>query len=187
MSRLPLSTELAAGSTYYRITSRQYLTSSITQNRQVFSGQGAINNSVGARYNYPGARTVYLTDALETCLAERMFYFHRETVRLLDVSTTWNNIPAFHKTFILWAITFKRQVANLFDLMKTPNFGRFGIYPSLLTNPTQDYQHLKQKRAEIETAHYNGLVAPSARSTKGGAIVVLFQDQSNNVQLMNHY
>ncbi len=56
------------------------------------------------------------------------------------------------------------------------------IFPSLIVNPSQDYNHLKDGRAAIEHNGYSGLRAPSGRVKGAGNIVVLFNDQSGNVQ-----
>jgi hypothetical protein len=53
-------------------------------------------------------------------------------------------------------------------------------------NPSQDYKHLSDRRAQILAQGYNGLIAPWARSTRGGKILVLFQDQSTNIQITPH-
>src|SRR5205823_4107586 len=58
-----------------------------------------------------------------------------------------------------------------------------GVFPSLMLNPSQDYEHLKDRRAFIESNGYNGIRAPSSRSTAAGEIIVLFDDQSKNVDL----
>ena len=52
-----------------------------------------------------------------------------------------------------------------------------------MVNPSQDYEHLKERRAFIESNGYKGLRAPSSRSTTGGEMIVLFDDQSKNVEL----
>jgi len=73
-----LTTAALAGHTYYRITSLSFNTASPADHPKVVNGQGAVNSLAGARYNHPGACTVYLAEDLLTCLAEKMFYFHRE-------------------------------------------------------------------------------------------------------------
>jgi hypothetical protein len=55
-------------------------------------------------------------------------------------------------------------------------------YPSLMINPSQDYNHLKDRRAAIQSSGYQGLRAPSSRVRGSGHMVVLFQDQSKNVR-----
>jgi len=49
-------------------------------------------------------------------------------------------------------------------------------------NPSQDYLHLKQRRAEIQSQGYLGLIVGSSRAINQSNLVVLFQDQSSNVQ-----
>jgi hypothetical protein len=61
------------------------------------------------------------------------------------------------------------------------------VFPSLIVNPSQDYNHLKDGRAAIEHNGYSGLRAPSSRSKSGGNMVVLFNDQSGNVQSITPY
>jgi hypothetical protein len=52
-----------------------------------------------------------------------------------------------------------------------------------MLNPSQDYHHLKKRRAAIQSAGYNGLRAPSTRTPVAGSVTlnVLFNDQSKNV------
>jgi hypothetical protein len=57
----------------------------------------------------------------------------------------------------------------------------FGVFPALMTNPSQDYLHMKDRRNHIQALNYNGLRAPSSRSTGGGHICAIFSDQSANV------
>ena len=54
-------------------------------------------------------------------------------------------------------------------------------------NPSQDYRHLKDRRAAIQAASYRGLQAPSTRSSTPGNMVVLFDDQSKNVASITPY
>ena len=79
---MPISPELGvtilSGVSYYRITSIAFHTNSRSHHVKVVNGEAAVRSRHGARYNYPGARTVYLADTPETCFAEKMFYFHRE-------------------------------------------------------------------------------------------------------------
>jgi hypothetical protein len=51
-----------------------------------------------------------------------------------------------------------------------------------MVNPSQDYDHLKQKRADIQSNGYKGLRAPSSRVRRGGNLIILFNDQSSYVQ-----
>jgi hypothetical protein len=62
-----------------------------------------------------------------------------------------------------------------------------GVFPCLLLNPSQDYLHLKDRRAAIQSAGYNGLRAPSTRVVGTGNLVVLFDDQSKNVRTIAPY
>jgi hypothetical protein len=135
----------------------------------------------GARYNYPGVRTVYLTQDLKTCLAEKMFYFQREVIRALDLSHILGVIPPFRQTFVLWEVVLKSAVTNVADLTSLSKTTSFGIFPSLPPNPSQDYDHLKDRRAYIQSLGYNGILVGSSRDTSGGNLVVLFDDQSSNL------
>jgi hypothetical protein len=54
----------------------------------------------------------------------------------------------------------------------------------MLTNPSQDYWHLKQCRAVIESQRFEGIRAPSSRSQSAGKILALFSDQSKNVAMI---
>jgi hypothetical protein len=56
-----------------------------------------------------------------------------------------------------------------------------------MLNPSQDYHHLKDRRADIQAAGYRGLRAPATRVVGGGNMVVLFDDQSKNVQAITPY
>src|SRR6516164_1750794 len=79
-----LGITVAAGVNYYRITSLAFRTSSNKHHPKVVNGDGAVRSRHGARYNYPGARSVYLTEDVPSCLAEKMFYFQREVLTALD-------------------------------------------------------------------------------------------------------
>ncbi|HXD32612.1 MAG TPA: RES family NAD+ phosphorylase [Pyrinomonadaceae bacterium] len=181
-------TQLKSGESYFRITSPTFLTTDAAFHSQVVDGQGGVNSATGARYNYPGVETVYLTEDVETCLAEKMFYFHREVIRELDlIHILHSSSPKFERRFVLWKIQFKSDVDNIFDMESAGSLPFFGIYPSLTTNPSQDYKHLKEKRATIQSNGYLGLRAPSTRSTNGGFMVVVFKDQSSNVFSITPY
>ena len=77
---LGLGITVPSGVNYYRITSLAFRTKTSKYHSKVVNGEGAVRSRHGARYNYPGARTVYLADTPGTCFAERMFYFHREVL-----------------------------------------------------------------------------------------------------------
>src|SRR5437868_5162762 len=79
-----LGMTVPSGVSLYRITSQTLRTASARQHRRVVNGEGAIRSRHGARSNYPGVRTVYLAETPLTCLAEKMFYFHREVLIGLD-------------------------------------------------------------------------------------------------------
>lgn len=183
-----LAIAIPSGQPYYRITSLAFKTASTAAHRRVVDGQGAVNSRHGARYNYPGARTVYLTEDIETCLAEKMFYFQREVVRGMDMSHHLGVIPPFQQTFVLWEIILKRSVPNVYNMDVTGGGAAFfNIFPSLTLNPSQDYEHLKDRRADIESNGYTGLRVKSSRATRPGNMIVLFNDQSNNVQSITPY
>jgi hypothetical protein len=61
------------------------------------------------------------------------------------------------------------------------------VFPCLLLNPSQDYRHLKDRRAAIQAAGSNGLRAPSMRVIGGGTMTVLFDDQSKNIGRITPY
>ncbi len=183
-----LGITVAAGISYYRITSPAFLTASVTHHKKVVNGAGAVRSRHGARYNYPGVRTVYLAEDVPVCLAEKMFYFHREVLTGLDSLhlPLAPVVPPFQQPFVLWDVVLRNPVANVFDL--TPaNAPAAGVYPSLMLNPSQDYWHLKDRRAEIQASGYTGLRAPSTRTTTAGNMVVLFDDQSGNVASITPY
>lgn len=182
-----LTTKVLSGEPYFRITSPSFNTTNPLDHFKVVNGQGAVNNKYGARYNYPGVVTVYLTEDIETCLAEKMFYFHREILRGIDTSHQTGVVPPFSKNFTLWEVKFKRDIIDIFDMTIPNAHTYFSMFPSLSVNPSQDYEHLKIKRADIQSSSYNGLVVPSSRTTKSGNMVVLFQDQSGNVQKITPY
>jgi len=177
-----LSTTIASGQLFYRITSIAYSDAPRDKHPSVVSGQGGIKNSKGARYNHPGARTVYLTQDLETCFAERMFYLHRQILSGLDQSPILSTPPLFQQPFTLWTVSFNDPIKDVADLTKPGALNYFFIFPSLTLNPSQDYFHLKDRRAEIESQGYSGLIVGSSRAINRGNLVVLFEDQTSNVQ-----
>jgi hypothetical protein len=131
---------------------------------------------------------VYLTEDLASCLAEKMFYFQREVLTALDnLHLPFSpGIPPFTKKFVLWDVELRNPVLNVFDL-STANAPAAGVFPCLLLNPSQDYPHLKDRRADIETSGYRGLRAPSTRVVATGNMVVLFDDQSKNLNSITPY
>jgi hypothetical protein len=179
-----LTVTIPAGIPLYRITAVSFHTSNPVHHRKVVNGMGARKSHRGARYNFGGALTVYLADTVENCFAERMFYFQREVIRRLDAlhQPLSGGVPAFSQTFTLWDIRLKRAIPDVCHL--TPGTASaVGVFPSLMVSPSQDYEHLKERRAFIESNGYRGIWAPSSRSTTGGEIIVLFDDQSKNVDL----
>ena len=96
-------------------------------------------------------------------------------------------VPAFAQQFVLWEVIFKQDVPDICDLTfpNAPAF--FQVFPSLMRNPSQDYYHLKQCRADIQSDKYRGIRAPSSRSTQNGNTVVLFGDQSRNVRCITPF
>lgn len=173
---------IPAGVSYFRITSPTFLTADSAYHVNVVDGQGGVNSAYGARYNYPGVETVYLAEDQETCLAEKMFYFHREVLGKIDTAhLPMGTAPSFNKTFVLWEVRFKDDVVDVFDMGVSGALAFYNVFPSLTTNPSQDYYHLKDKRALLQSNGYQGLRAPSSRTKNGGFMVVLFRDQSQNV------
>ena len=110
-----------------------------------------------------------------------MFYFHREILTGIDNSHITGLFPPFQQRFALWEVVFQKAIPNVFDLTLT-NASALNVIPSLMLNPSQDYQHLKDRRAAIENNGYLGLRAPSSRVRGSGNMIVLFEDQSKNVQ-----
>lgn len=183
-----LGINVAAGVKFYRITSRAYWSKSAKHHKKAVSGDGAVFNPKGARYNYPGARTVYLAEDLRTCFAEKMFYFHREILVGLDSLhlPVGGMVPPFRQSFALWEITLRNHIPNVFDL-STATATAAGVFPCLLLNPSQDYWHLKSRRADVQASGYQGIRAPSARTAQPGNILALFNDQSANLASINPY
>jgi RES domain-containing protein len=181
-----LTTTVGAGRTYYRITPLALRTGKPSDHKKVVHGEGAVQRASGGRYHYPGVRTVYLAEDPATCFAEQMFYFHREVLRELDTYHRSRILPAFQDTFALWEIRLRKDIPDVFEL-SVANASAMNIFPSLMVNPSQDYEHLKDRRAAIQSNGYQGLRAPSSRVRGSGQLVVLFQDQSKNVQSITPY
>jgi RES domain-containing protein len=176
-----LAITIAAGTPLFRITDVAFRTAKTSLHKNVVNGQGARKSRHGARYNYLGATTVYLAENLEVCFAERMFYFHREVLTAMDRFHLTGVLPPFVQTFVLWEVIFKTAIPDVFELSPS-NASAMHVFPSLIVNPSQDYNHLKDGRALIEHNGYHGLRAPSSRVKGAGSMVVLFNDQSSNVQ-----
>jgi hypothetical protein len=87
---------------------------------------------------------------------------------------------------VLWDIVFRKPVPNVFDL-SIANAPAAGVFPCLLHNPSQDYHHLKDRRADIQASGYQGLRAPSTRFVGPGNMVVLFDDQSKSLHTITRY
>ena len=183
-----LGMTVRAGVSYYRITSRTFRTTSPRHHKNVVNGVGAVRSRHGARYNYPGVRSVYLAEDVPACLAEKLFYFHREVLTGLDSLhlPLTSVVPPFLQTFVLWDVVLRSPVANVFDL-QVANAAAASVFPCLMLNPAQDYWHLKDRRADIQASGYRGLRAPSTRVTAPGNMVVLFDDQSGNVATITPY
>jgi RES domain len=183
-----LGITVAAGVSYYRITSLGFRTASSKHHAKVVNGEGAVRSRHGARYNYPGARSVYLTEDPPTCLAEKLFYFQREVLTALDGLHLPHSpgIPPFSQKFVLWDVVLRNPVTNVFDL-SIANAPAAGVFPCLMLNPSQDYHHLKDRRADMQASGYRGLRAPATRVVGGGNMVVLFDDQSKNLHAITPY
>jgi RES domain-containing protein len=171
-----------SGTPLFRITADTFKTPNPADHVKVVNGRGAVLSRNGARYNYPGAVTVYLTEDVETCFAERMFYFQREILRAIDLHHHSIPIPSFQHKFVLWEIQLKQNIPDVFDMPRAGALTLYSIYPSLVVSPSQDYEHLKDRRALVQSQGYNGLRARSSRAKTGGNLIVLFDDQSPNVQ-----
>src|SRR5262245_55458215 len=111
-----LGVVVPAGVSTFRITSQVFRTTGPRYHRKVVNGEGAVRSRRGARYNYPGARTVYLAEDPLTCFAEKMFYFHREVLTGLDSLHLMPalSVPPFLQTFVLWNVVFRNPVVNVF-------------------------------------------------------------------------
>ncbi len=179
-----LAVAIQAGVPLYRITALSYRTPNPIHHKKVVNGMGAKNSYAGGRYNHGGVVTVYLADSIETCFAEKMFYFQREVVRRLDALhlPLSPGLPTFLGTFTLWEIRLKKAVSDVCHLTQA-SASAVGVFPSLMVNPSQDYDHLKDRRMFIQSNGYKGIRRTSSRSAAGGEIIVLFDDQSKNVDL----
>jgi len=60
-----LAITIAAGTSYFRITDVSFRTAKTSLHQNVVNGQGARKSRHGARFNHPGATTVYLAENLE--------------------------------------------------------------------------------------------------------------------------
>ena len=172
---------------YFRITSTSFFKLKKSDYVTVVNGQGAVRSRSGARYNYPGATTVYLTEDIETCFAERLFYYQRECVRGIDFSELTGVLPRFEIEFVLWEVRFNQDIENVVDLGSLEAHDYFEIPPFLNLNPSQDFDMLKRKRAEIQAKGYKGMRVPSSRARNHGNLIVLFDDQSRNVHSIIPY
>ena len=181
-----LTTIVAAATSYYRFTSQSFLTTNLANHVNVVDGQGAKLNPDGGRYSPPIVETVYLTEDTEACVAEKMFYFHREIVQAIDeLHLPKGLLPPFQKKFVMWEVEFQNAITDVADINLSYSF--FGVFPFLVHNPSQDYHHLKDRRVNIQANGYKGLRAPSARSKRNGSMIVLFNDQSKNVKTITPY
>jgi len=84
----------------YRITAVSFHTPNAAHHKKVVNAMGARKSHAGARYNYGGVLTVYLADSVQTCLAEKMFYFQREIVRRLDALPVADVFPPERVSFV---------------------------------------------------------------------------------------
>jgi len=116
-----------------------------------------------------------------------MFYFHREVLRGIDISHHTGVIPPFQQEFILWEVVLRQAIPDVLDMSDPRALSFFNIFPSMTLNPSQDYEHLKSKRADIQSSGYRGLKVPSSRAQRIGNLIVLFDDQSNNIQSIIPY
>ncbi len=136
-----LAITIPASTPLYRITSISFHTPSSVHHKKVVNGMGARKSRSGAPYNYPGVLSVYLADTVETCLAEKMFYFHRETIRGLALLYLTLNpgVPLFSATYTLWEIRLKKAVTSVW-VRGTPYtcaVNRVRCWSSVGANPTR--------------------------------------------------
>jgi hypothetical protein len=154
-----LTTALQAGIPYFRFTSSSFLTPNPATHVNVVDGQGAKKNPLGGRYSPPIVETVYLTEDIETCIAEKMFYFHREIVQSIDeLHLPKSLLPQFNKTCVLWEVEFQTSVYNLADISKSYSY--FGVFPFLTLNPSQDM---------LVNFHMHGRTSPNQRKLRRSA------------------
>jgi RES domain-containing protein len=184
-----LTVQILPNKSFFRITSQALYTTDPADHVTVVNGQGSVNSWNGGRYNARGVVTVYLTEDIETCFAEKMFYFQRGFLNALDSVHLVNigAIPPYTQRFVLWEVKFRYSIRDVFDLTIPHAHTQFNVFPSLTLNPHQDYKHLADKRADIQSSGYNGIRVPSSRTTNGGNIIVLFHDQSSNVLQIDPY
>lgn len=187
-----LATKIKKSEPLFRVTSPAYYTPDPQYHKKVVNGQGAVRNYAGGRYNYPGASTVYLAEKAKTSLCEYFYYFHREYLKQADVyeiDTRMNKIPmipVFLKQCVIWEIQFKTGISDVATVSES-TAGTFSVFPLMLTSPSRDYEHLKDRRAFLQNQGYNGLLAPSSRDPAKGNVVVIFGDQSKNVKSIVPY
>ncbi len=175
-----LCSPISAGQPLYRITSNAFLTRNPALHANVVNGQGALHSRRGGRYNFPGVETVYLADSAATCFAERLFYLQREIIAGIDrVHAMPNVVPPFTQPCVLWTMTLAVDLPHVFDVDNHGSF--YQLFPSLALSPSQDYEHLKTKRAEVQAHGYEGLAAASTRCRDGGRIFAIFGDLSPSV------
>lgn len=170
----------------YRITSMTHFTNDPSTYCQVVNGKGAHYRE--GRYNHLNVVTVYLSDTPQACFCERSFYRLIEFVTKLDAHHAYNAInlylpePNKKKEYIIWEIKFTSKIKDIYDLTSDPDAkNTFGVLPSLMESPTQDYEHLKKVRGLIQKKGYQGIKVASCRGNNCGNIIVLFHDQSNNI------
>lgn len=172
----------------YRITSRSHYSANPAHHPSVVDGRNSRRTARGGRYNFPGVTTVYLAEKPETAVAEMLLYFHKDTLRLLDLHQISSlPVPPFAKKVILWEIELQRDIQGLFDMNQPGASSSRFVYRAFISSPYHDYWHLCQRRAEIEAAGYEGIYVTSARDPTGGNIIVLFNDQSGNVSSITPY
>jgi hypothetical protein len=110
-----------------------------------------------------------------------MYYFHREYLQALDaLHGAYAAVPPFRKTFAIWEIVFANPIADVAEV-NVATAGYFQVYPAMLRNPSQDYEHLKRARGALQMQGYEGIRAPSSRCLNQGAVLALFNDQSRNL------
>ena len=99
----------------------------------------------------------------------------------LDIYHITGVFPPFQQQFVLWEILFRNDISDVFEL-SLANAVAMNIYPSLMLNPSQDHEHVKDGRAAVQRNGYQGLRVRSCRRRGSGQMAVLFQDQIKNIQ-----
>jgi len=205
-----ITTELKTNQYFYRITSEKQKNNYDPDYNKIFNGLGALRNPLPSRYSLGNRLTVYLSDNIDSCIAEYAYYFLKQYLTKTDEFIYTNNLFNYSNTskhfaffphhesdeFILWCMKLKYPIGNI-AVINNSTATSFGIYPTFTISPSHDYLHSGAVRDVIQNKGYKGLIAPSSRdvnnnsisinNTNMGNIVVLFEDQSKNISSIEPY